>query len=231
MTIYKRMIVLDILKKFLNDESILDSLRWFFAPFLISFSIAIVAFAFSFSTFQGIKATDWIMALCTIGVLIGTWKAANYAKKAAHQAQIQNNNAIISKIDDLYGELGRDLRYIRNCLINTCYLCEEILNKRLDFNLDNVERINKYINEVLDTDRINNIFRHSLFVSNVIGFSDLNRINDFIFSIRESTNCFPYIDESTLEKLKNSSDNYWALINELLQQIEKKYQELLNGSS
>ena len=101
-----------MIKKFLSQNSkylVIDFLLWLVVyPFVIAFAVACVAFIFSFSVFRDAKITDWISASCTIGILIGTWKAAAYAKKAAHQAQVQNNNVIISKIDDMQSELIRD---------------------------------------------------------------------------------------------------------------------------
>lgn len=82
------------------------------------------------------KVTDWVMSLCTIGILIGTWKAAAYAKKAAHQAQVQNNNIIISKIDDMQSELTRDINNITTSVNDLDSKCKSIIdNLPINFNV------------------------------------------------------------------------------------------------
>lgn len=128
-----------MIKKFLSQNSkypVIDFLLWLVVyPSVIVFAVACVAFIFSFSVFRDAKITDWISASCTIGILIGTWKAAAYAKKAAHQAQVQNNNVIISKIDDMQRELTRDINNITTSVNDLDSKCKSIIDN-LPINLN-----------------------------------------------------------------------------------------------
>ena len=58
-------------------------------PLLITLS-AYIGFVTGliFSVFTK-SVTDWIMATCTIGILLGTYKAANYAQKSASYSRMQ----------------------------------------------------------------------------------------------------------------------------------------------
>ncbi len=76
--------VLDMLKRFLNDESkspIKDFLLWLVVyPFVIAFAVACAAFIFSFSVFRDVKFTDWVSSLSTFIIMfltaigVSSWK-------------------------------------------------------------------------------------------------------------------------------------------------------------
>lgn len=47
------------------------------------------------------SVTDWIMATCTIGILLGTYKAANYAKKSASYSRMQMKANLLPDMEKL----------------------------------------------------------------------------------------------------------------------------------
>jgi hypothetical protein len=167
-----------MIKKFLSQNSkylVIDFLLWLVVyPFVIAFAVACVAFIFSFSVFRDAKITDWISASCTIGILIGTWKAAAYAKKAAHQAQVQNNNVIISKIDDMQSELIRDIDNITDSVEDLNSICESIIdNLPFHFNTINfgdIDEIRRTIKILKNQSDEINIYKYRLFLIKIIKF-------------------------------------------------------------
>lgn len=74
--------------------------------------------------------TDWIMASCTVGILFGTYKAANYAQKSARYSRLQMKANVFSEIeslDEISKELSKlefKLRFISVRTFNIC-LCNE----------------------------------------------------------------------------------------------------------
>lgn len=180
-----------MIKKFLSQNSkypVIDFLLWLVVyPFVIVFAVACVAFIFSFSVFRDAKITDWISASCTIGILIGTWKAAAYAKKAAHQAQVQNNNVIISKIDDMQSELIRDIDNITASVEDLDSICERTIdNLPIYFNVINLGDINEIKRTIKmsknQSDEIN-IYKYRLFLTKIIKFEYFNELTDFFNKI------------------------------------------------
>ena len=244
-----------MLKKFLNDESkatIRDFLFWLLVyPFVIAFAVACVAFIFSFSVFRDAKITDWISTSCTIGILIGTWKAAAYAKKAAHQAQVQNNNVIISKIDDMQSELIRYIDNITASVEDLDSICESTIdNLPIYFNVINLGDINK-INRTIkmlknQSDEIN-IYKYRLFLIKIIKFERFNELTVFFNKIQSYQDKFKEIDialtnnkdtkEHLTEKakdlileLRKDISLYFFIKSKLSESINNKYTEL-NGCS
>lgn len=244
-----------MLKKFLNDESkatIRDFLFWIFVyPFVIAFAVACVAFIFSFSVFRDAKITDWISASCTIGILIGTWKAATYAKKAAHQAQVQNNNAIISKIDDMQRELTRDINNITTSVNDLDSKCKSIIdNLPINFNVIYSSDIDKILKKIRDLTKLNdemNIYKYRLFLIHIIDFKDFNNLTDFFDNLQDYDGEFKEIGKGlmgNMDNMKRFSENakdlilelrkdislYFSMKSKLSESINNKYKEL-NGCS
>lgn len=70
--------------------------------------------------------TDWIMASCTIGILLGTYKAANYAQKSASYSRMQMKANVFSEIESL-DEISKVLSKLevklRTTAIRTSNIC------------------------------------------------------------------------------------------------------------
>ncbi|WP_143530813.1 hypothetical protein [Rodentibacter myodis] len=226
------------MKKFLNDESkspVIDFLLWLIVyPFVIAFAVACVINIFQFSIFQGIKFTDWVMAGCTVGILIGTWKAASYAKKAAYQAQEQNKNAIISKIDDVQGELIREMDSIKPLLNSLKSMCNDAINHIARFKTYNDTMLWTFDN-ILNKDLDISIYRYKLFLINIIEFKDFNEVIKSIHFMKEFHIKINPLSRFSIKsihlcELNKEIDIYLKLTEELSNKISEKYQEL-NGCS
>ncbi len=178
------------------------------------------------------KVTDWIMSLCTIGILIGTWKAASYAKKAAHQARIQNNNVIVSKIDDVHKELRKEFEESKSHINNIVNLCEVLpegvkaitYSEYFQYQLDKVSSIFFELN--------NNsvLYKYSFFIENVIGYKNLNKFCSIMKNIECTILPLSSLSKENVPYLQNYLNDYVNLMNEILKKMSDKYQEL-NGSS
>ena len=197
------------------------------------------------------KVTDWVMSLCTIGILIGTWKAAAYAKKAAHQAQVQNNNVIISKIDDMQSELIRDIDNITASVEDLDSICESIIdNLPIYFNVIHSGDINKIKRTIKmlknQSDEIN-IYKYRLFLIKIINFECFNKLTGFFYKIQSYQDKFKEIDialmnnKDTKEHLTENAKDlilelrkdislYFFIKSKLSESINNKYTEL-NGCS
>ena len=244
-----------MIKKFLSQNSkylVIDFLLWLVVyPFVIAFAVACVAFIFSFSVFRDAKITDWISASCTIGILIGTWKAAAYAKKAAHQAQVQNNNVIISKIDDMQSELIRDIDNITDSVEDLNSICESIIdNLPFHFNTINfgdIDEIRRTIKILKNQSDEINIYKYRLFLIKIIKFERFNELTGFFNKIQSSQDKFKEIDialmnnKDTREHLTENAKDlilelrkdislYFSIKSKLSESINNKYTEL-NGCS
>lgn len=244
-----------MIKMFLNKESkypVIDFLLWLVVyPFVIVFAVACVAFIFSFSVFRDAKITDWISASCTIGILIGTWKAAAYAKKAAHQAQVQNNNIIISKIDDMQSELTRDINNITTSVNALDSKCQRIINELpINFNVIYSSDINEILKIIEDLTKLNNevsIYKYRLFLIHIIDFKDFNNLTDFFGNLQYYYGEFEEIGKGlmgNMDNMKSFSENakdlilelrkdidlYFSTKSKLSESIDNKYKEL-NGYS
>ena len=244
-----------MIKKFLSQNSkylVIDFLLWLVVyPFVIAFAVACVAFIFSFSVFRDAKITDWISASCTIGILIGTWKAAAYAKKAAHQAQVQNNNVIISKIDDMQSELIRDIDNITDSVEDLNSICESIIdNLPFHFNTINfgdIDEIRRTIKILKNQSDEINIYKYRLFLIKIIKFERFNELTGFFNKIQSYQDKFKEIDialmnnKDTREHLTENAKGlilelrkdislYFSIKSKLSESINNKYTEL-NGCS
>lgn len=244
-----------MIKMFLNKESkypVIDFLLWLVVyPFVIVFAIACVAFIFSFSVFRDAKITDWISASCTIGILIGTWKAAAYAKKAAHQAQVQNNNIIISKIDDMQSELTRDINNITTSVNALDSKCQRIIdNLPINFNVIYSSDINEILKTIEDLTKLNNevsIYKYRLFLTKIINFEYFNDLTDFFGNLHYYHGEFKEIAKGSMgnmDNMKRFTENaedlilelckdislYFSTKSKLSESIDNKYKEL-NGYS
>jgi hypothetical protein len=244
-----------MIKKFLSQNSkylVIDFLLWLVVyPFVIAFAVACVAFIFSFSVFRDAKITDWISASCTIGILIGTWKAAAYAKKAAHQAQVQNNNVIISKIDDMQSELIRDIDNITDSVEDLNSICESIIdNLPFHFNTINfgdIDEIRRTIKILKNQSDEINIYKYRLFLIKIIKFERFNELTGFFNKIQSYQDKFKEIDialmnnKDTREHLTENAKDlilelrkdislYFSIKSKLSESINNKYTEL-NGCS
>lgn len=244
-----------MIKKFLSQNSkypVIDFLLWLVVyPFVIVFAVACVAFIFSFSVFRDAKITDWISASCTIGILIGTWKAAAYAKKAAHQALVQNNNVITSKIDDMQSELIRYIDNISASVEDLDSICERIIDN-LPFyfnaiNLGDINEIRRAIKILKNQSDEINIYKHMLFLTKIIKFEYFNELTDFFNKIQSYEDKFKEIDialtknKDTREHLTENAKDlilelrkdislYFFIKSKLSESINNKYTEL-NGCS
>lgn len=244
-----------MIKKFLSQNSkypVIDFLLWLIIyPFVIVFAVAFVAFIFSFSVFRDAKITDWISASCTIGILIGTWKAAAYAQKAAHQAQVQNNNVIISKIDDMQSELIRDINNITTSVNDLDSKCKSIIdNLPINFNVIYSSDIDKILKKIRDSTKLNdemNIYKYRLFLIHIIDFKDFNNLTDFFDNLQDYDGEFKEIGKGlmgNMDNMKRFSENakdlilelrkdislYFSMKSKLSESINNKYKEL-NGCS
>ncbi len=244
-----------MIKKFLSQNSkylVIDFLLWLVVyPFVIAFAVACVAFIFSFSVFRDAKITDWISASCTIGILIGTWKAAAYAKKAAHQAHVQNNNVIISKIDDMQSELIRDIDNITDSVEDLNSICESIIdNLPFHFNTINfgdIDEIRRTIKILKNQSDEINIYKYRLFLIKIIKFERFNELTGFFNKIQSYQDKFKEIDialmnnKDTREHLTENAKDlilelrkdislYFSIKSKLSESINNKYTEL-NGCS
>lgn len=197
------------------------------------------------------KVTDWVMSLCTIGILIGTWKAAAYAKKAAHQAQVQNNNIIISKIDDMQSELTRDINNITTSVNDLDSKCKSIIdNLPINFNVIYSSDIDKILKKIRDLTKLNdemNIYKYRLFLIHIIDFKDFNNLTDFFDNLQDYDGEFKEIEKGLKEnmddtkrftenakdlisELRKDIDLYFSTKSKLSESIDNKYKEL-NGYS
>lgn len=187
------------------------------------------------------KVTDWIMSLCTIGILIGTWKAASYAKKAAHQARIQNNNVIVSKIDDLYKDLGGSFEESRVYINKINDECEDLINKIESGQLVITTEINIFLNEFLKSNSEGLLYKYKFFIEHFIRYEKIDYFYSIIGKIIFIRNKLVFIGENVyivesshsldyFSNLKSYSQKYIELMDELINKINDKYQEL-NGSS
>lgn len=246
-----------MIKKFLSQNSkylVIDFLLWLVVyPFVIVFAVAFVAFIFSFSVFRDAKITDWISASCTIGILIGTWKAAAYAKKAAHQALVQNNNVIISKIDDMQSELIRDIDNITASVEDLDSICERTIdNLHLYFNEINfgdIDKIKRKIEMLKNQSKEINIYKYRLFLINIIKFKYFNKLTDFFNKIQSYQDKFKeigmaltslrnnngreHLNENAKDlilELRKDISSYFSIKSKLSESINNKYTEL-NGCS
>lgn len=244
-----------MITRFFEEESkspIKDFLLWLLVyPFVIAFAVAFVAFIFSFSVFRDAKITDWISVSCTIGILIGTWKAAAYAKKAAHQAQVQNNNIIISKIDDMQSELTRDINNITTSVNDLDSKCKRIIDKLPNnFNLIYSSDIDEILRIIKDLTKLNNdlsIYKYRLFLINIIKFEYFNDLTDFFYNLHDYYGEFKDIGKGLIGNMDNMKrftenakdlilelrkdiDLYFSIKSKLSESIDNKYKEL-NGCS
>ena len=187
------------------------------------------------------KVTDWIMSLCTIGILIGTWKAASYAKKAAHQAKIQNNNVIVSKIDDLYKDLGGSFEESRIYINKINDECEDLINKIESGQTVFITEINIFLNEFLRSNSEGLLYKYKFFIEHFIRYEKIDYFYSIIGEIIFIRNKLVFIEENAyivepshsldyFSNLKSYSQKYIELMDELINKINDKYQEL-NGSS
>ena len=197
------------------------------------------------------KVTDWVMSLCTIGILIGTWKAAAYAKKAAHQAQVQNNNIIISKIDDMQSELTRDINNITTSVNDLDSKCKSIIdNLPINFNVIYSSDIDKILKKIRDLTKLNdemNIYKYKLFLIHIIDFKDFNNLTDFFDNLQDYDGEFKEIEKGLkgnmddtkrftenakdlISELRKDIDLYFSTKSKLSESIDNKYKEL-NGYS
>ena len=187
------------------------------------------------------KVTDWIMSLCTIGILIGTWKAASYAKKAAHQAKIQNNNVIVSKIDDLYKDLGGSFEESRIYINKINDECEDLINKIESGQAVFITEINIFLNEFLRSNSEGLLYKYKFFIEHFIRYEKIDYFYSIIGEIIFIRNKLVFIEENAyivepshsldyFSNLKSYSQKYIELMDELINKINDKYQEL-NGSS
>ena len=187
------------------------------------------------------KVTDWIMSLCTIGILIGTWKAASYAKKAAHQAKIQNNNVIVSKIDDLYKDLGGSFEESRVYINKINDECEYLINKIESGQAVFITEINIFLNEFLRSNSEGLLYKYKFFIEHFIRYEKIDYFYSIIGEIIFIRNKLVFIEENAyivepshsldyFSNLKSYSQKYIELMDELINKINDKYQEL-NGSS
>ena len=187
------------------------------------------------------KVTDWIMSLCTIGILIGTWKAASYAKKAAHQAKIQNNNVIVSKIDDLYKDLGGSFEESRIYINKINDECEDLINKIESGQAVFITEINIFLNEFLRSNSEGLLYKYKFFIEHFIRYEKIDYFYSIIGEIIFIRNKLVFIEENAyivepshsldyFSNLKSYSQKYIELMDELIHKINDKYQEL-NGSS
>lgn len=221
-----------MLKKFLNDESkspVIDFLLWLIVyPFVIVFAVACAINIFQFSVFQNIKFTDWIMAGGTFLILIGTWKAASYAKKAADQAQIQNNYIVVSKIEDLYTALESGFREIESPLQNVVGICKQIRKNNFEFT-QAVEDIRKELNKVEDSELIKNLNKSEPFIDHILDPIPLRKIKASMLNIALSSMLLlsdRYSESEKVDSLLYYCEEYIESIRELLVQVKDKYQEL-----
>lgn len=186
------------------------------------------------------KVTDWIMSLCTIGILIGTWKAASYAKKAAHQARIQNNNVIVSKIDDIESCLMWKINDITFLVISIDRLCKEIIERKYML-IDPINEIQEKITEISSKFQDIDIYKHKLFlINNIIKFKKFNKLIQFFKKIEHINKDIIYSKmfssvetrerEEIARTLLKQIDIYLKLTKHLEESLNKKYKEL-NGSS
>lgn len=174
---------------------------------------------------KGTSVTDWIVAICTIGMLVGTSYAAMYAKKAAHYS-------IINKLDEVYATLGRDLEIIRSNLMNLKELCNILLdeNQLQELNYDEVEKcFFYYLGNILDESKAKNIASNTLFMENFIKYPNYYSLSNNSVSIKLETEDKPLccID---LKFLSQEADFYWENINNVLLAIKNKYREVNNMS-
>lgn len=96
-----------MLKKFLNDESkvtIIDFLFWLLVyPFVIAFTVACVAFIFSFSSFNDVKITDWISSLSTLfGIAVAIIGFNNWRKEKKVDLEREIFKDLINFNKDIY---------------------------------------------------------------------------------------------------------------------------------
>lgn len=197
------------------------------------------------------KVTDWVMSLCTIGILIGTWKAAAYAKKAAHQAQVQNNNIIISKIDDMQSELTRDINNITTSVNALDSKCKMIIDKSSIYpNVIYSSDIYEILKTIKDLTKLNNevnIYKYRLFLINIIKFKYFNDLTDFFENLHDYYGIFKEIEKGLkgnmddmerftenakdlISELRKDIDLYFSTKSKLSESIDNKYKEL-NGYS
>lgn len=188
------------------------------------------------------KVTDWIMSLCTIGILIGTWKAASYAKKAAHQARIQNNNVIVSKIDDLYKDLGGSFEESRVYINKINDECEDLIKNKIESGQVIIRtEINIFLNEFLRSNSEGLLYKYKFFIEHFIRYEKIDCFYSIIGEIIFIRNKLIFIEENAyivepshsldyFSNLKSYSQKYIELMDELINKINDKYQEL-NGSS
>lgn len=187
------------------------------------------------------KVTDWVMSLCTIGILIGTWNAASYAKKAAHQAKIQNNNVIVSKIDDLYKDLGGSFEESRVYINKINDECEDLINKIESGQAVFITEINIFLNEFLRSNSEGLLYKYKFFIEHFIRYEKIDYFYSIIGEIIFIRNKLVFIEENAyivesshsldyFSNLKSYSQKYIELMDELINKINDKYQEL-NGSS
>lgn len=197
------------------------------------------------------KVTDWVMSLCTIGILIGTWKAAAYAKKAAHQAQVQNNNIIISKIDDMQSELTRDINNITTSVNALDSKCKMIIDESSIYpNVIYSSYIYEILKTIKDLTKLNNdvnIYKYRLFLINIIKFKYFNNLTDFFENLHDYYGRFKEIEKGLkgnmddmkrftenakdlISELRKDIDLYFSTKSKLSESIDNKYKEL-NGYS
>lgn len=189
-----------------------------------------------------VKVTDWIMAGCTFFVLIGTWNAAGYAKKAAHQAQIQNNNAIVSKIDDLYKDLGGSFEESRIYINKINDECEDLIKNKIESGQVVIRtEIDIFLNEFLRSNSEGLLYKYKFFIEHFIRYEKIDYFYSIIGEIIFIRNKLFFIEENAyivepshsldyFSNLKSYSQKYIELMDELINKINDKYQEL-NGSS
>lgn len=178
------------------------------------------------------KVTDWIMSLCTIGILIGTWKAASYAKKAAHQARIQNNNVIVSKIDDVYKELRKEFEESKFHINNIVNLCEVLPEKvkAIMYSKHFQDQFDKVSSTLFELNNNSVLYKYSFFIEYVIGCKNLNEFSSIIKNIEYTILPLSNLSKEDVPHLQNYLNDYVNLMNEILKKMSDKYQEL-NGSS
>lgn len=162
------------------------------------------------------NVADWVVAFCTIGILIGTWKAAKYAKNAAEQARVQNNIYLSDRINQLYIEIKRSVDY------KIDFLEKIYLNKNDPLSIyDDID--DKF------GDKHNILFQNELFITSILNFTDLGGFSDF----DEFINCVYLTSSKTEEELNAEFEEeyftYVYLTDNLLSCLKNKYKEL-NGS-
>lgn len=170
------------------------------------------------------KVTDWIMAICTILIVIGTLSAALYAKQSAYYAKRQflaNNLDLAQK---LYLGLIKELNDFLFKLNDRCREIQNLVYKKYDphLTLSAINpKIEKTLKELIElqqkiTQQNNNL----LFI---MQSKEFNLFTDLLFMFELNLRTFLDIyqtDPNNIEELRNQAKKILEANDKLMQNLK-----------